>query len=239
VAIFALGGRAHAVPVTYIVDSSLSSLTLSGGVAGLVYAEQSPGSLTDFWTGTINADLTGGVLTFTGGSTITALLHPGAPFSTAPASPTLGVQNYGVTASGNSPLVGGAFATVNGVYHGLSLDILAGTATDGAAPAGMTIKYLPGSRVDGGIASVPFSGPTGADLSTIAAAANTTASLVSLPVAYTTLTLPVRFTTTGGSGRSETFTGTIVANLIPEPGTGILVVFGLGLLPLYRRHSRQ
>ena len=49
------------------------------------------GSDDDTYSCTINADLTAGVLTFTGGSTITANLNPTAPF-TPNANP--GVDNY-------------------------------------------------------------------------------------------------------------------------------------------------
>ncbi len=241
VAALFVGGLANvsAAPVSYAVNSSLSSLTLSGGVAGLPFMAQTPGSLTDAFTGTINADLTGGVLTFTGGSSITALLHPSAPFSTAPiVYPPFAVENYGVTASGIVPTFGG-LTTINGVYHNMVLDVTAGTAQDGLAPGAMLIKYTSG-RVDAGVASPVGGFPTGADLTTIAAASNTTPSLVSLPGAYTTLTLPVLFTTTGGSGRFETWTGTIVADMVvPEPAASMLVAFGAGLLLLNRRFFRS
>ena len=239
VAALLIGGvsNVNATPASYVINSSLSNLTLSGGVAGLPYTAQTPGSLKDSWSGTINADLTGGILTFSGGSTITALLHPSAPFSTAPIATPAGIQNYGVTASGVVPTFGG-LTTINGVYLDMVLDITAGTAQDGLAPGAILIKYTGGS-VFGGVAAPVGNLPTSANLTSIAAASNTSGSLVSLPGAYTTLTLPVLFTTTGGSGRFETWTGTIVADLVPEPATSMMVAFGAGLLLLSRRFCRR
>jgi hypothetical protein len=115
------------------------------------------------------------------------------------------------------------------------LDITAGTAQNGLPPALMQIKYIDGTAFGG--ATTPVGNlPATQDMTAVPAALNSSASSVSLPGPYTTLTLPVQFTTTGGSGRNETFTGTIVANLVvPEPATGLLIALGSSLLLLSRR----
>src|ERR1035437_1438270 len=75
--------------LTFTIDQGASSLTLSGLIAyhyptptdpGLASNPQAIGSQFDRWGGTLTANFSGGVLTFTGGSVITAALNPSAPF---------------------------------------------------------------------------------------------------------------------------------------------------------------
>lgn len=232
-AIATFGTTARAVTVTFNIDPSLSSLVLSGNAFGLAYTPQTAGSLVDRWGGTITADLTGGVLTFSGGSTITAFLNPNSPFSTAPYAGS-GTDNYGVLAQGVVP--GYGFAVINGAYRDLTLDITAGTATDLVAPAGLTFTFTGGSKLEYGLTlngspQLPLSGVS------LLAGVNGLDTSAS-PVAFngTTLLLPVQLHTTG-SNRYEDYYGTIVATLVPEPSS--LALFGVGLLSLMGARFRR
>ena len=220
---------AQAASVTYNIDSSLSSLTLSGNAFGLSFTPQSPGSAVTFLGGTITADLSGGVLTFTGGSAITFLSNPTGPFSHLPGTGVNGVQNYGVTANGF--VSGFGVVQINGAYRDLTLDITAGTAVDGAAPSLLNMSFTGGSALDYGIfvnGGTPFQAAT--SLLNGVAGLDTSVSLVSLVPGSglfgDTLTLPVTFHTVG-SNRNEFWTGTIVA-VVPEPTS--LALLGVGLL---------
>jgi len=221
-----------AAPVTFYVDSSQSVLTLSGVAFGLTGTEQVPGSLSDRWGGTITADLSGGVLTFAGGSAITALLNPGGPFSTAPYDSPPGGDNYGVYANGLAPFPYG-LVTVNGAYRFLTLD-LGGTATPGAAPTELTLTFT-GGQVDWGAETA--AGPFGGTSSLVGVSGPDTSQLA-VEFDGSTLTLPVMLHTTG-SNRTEDWLGTIVA-VVPEPSSLALAVVGLGLVMAKRfRHREQ
>ena len=226
----------RAVNVTYYVNSSLSSLTLSGQAFGITYQPQVSGAMVDSWSGTITGDLTGGVLTLTGGSAITAVLNPVGPFSTAPAPYPTGGDDYGATGTGFVP-GGYGVVTIMGVYRSLTFDITAGTATFGAPASGMTFSFTAG-QLDWGATTAL--GPTGGTSSLIGVSgANTSMTPVILSPGTSpgdALMLPVKFHTTG-SNRSEDWNGWIVA-VIPEPSALTLIGFGLlGLVTLRRQRS--
>lgn len=219
-AVVALPNSARAVAVTLNVNSSLSSLTLSGSILAPTYTfnAQAPGSLVDFWGGTIAADLTGGVLTFSSGSSITALANGSGPFLPA----GTGVENYGVSAN---------IYNVKGAYRNLALDITAGTATDLLAPSGVVFQFLLGSKLD-------YSSQVGNGTSPLnGAPLNTSASVILFD--GTTLYLPVQLQTTGSNSRVENWTGTIVASVVPEPSTLALVGLGFGSLFVRSTHRRN
>lgn len=238
-ALLCLPVSSPAVTTVLNVNSSLSTLTLSGGVFGLTYTEQLAGSLVDLWSGQITGDLTGGTWTFSGGSSLIALLNPVAPsgtFSTAPIPRSSylpgGTDNYGGTATGIVGLYG--LSTVNGAYRALTLDVTSGTTGNGLVPGGALA--FTGGRLDWGAMTENY-GPAGdsSDM-TGKTGANTTASLVSWD--DTTLTLPVAFQTTGANGLVENWTGTLVAT-VPEPSALVLGALGLvGFLAARNRRAR-
>jgi hypothetical protein len=242
-ALMSVAVSSPAATVTYYVNSSLSSLTLSGNAYGLAFSGQNgnPDAMKDFWGGTIIGDLTGGVLTFSGGSAITANVNTLAPFSTSPFTSTAGGDAYGPYANGFVP--GYGIAVVNGAYRNLTLDITAGSVTDSAPPATVNFSFAGASRLDYGITigGAPYP-PAGGGTSSLVGVGglDTSVSLVTLPatVNYGVLILPVTLHTIG-SNRSEDWTGTLVA-VIPEPSSLALVGVGLvGLVSLQLRRSRK
>src|SRR5690349_5278969 len=73
-------GTAQGAVVTYTIVPELSSLSMGGDVLGAPLGPQAPGGDVANYQGTITGDLTGGVLTFSGGSAIDAMLNPNGPF---------------------------------------------------------------------------------------------------------------------------------------------------------------
>ena len=116
--------QSHAALVTYDIDETLSGLTLSGTFSGQTIVEQSPGSLFNFWDGTITGDLVGNTLSFSGGSSVVALANPTGPFGPA----GFGVDNY----AGQVP----AFLAV-AASRDMAFDITSGSVTHGVSAGGL------------------------------------------------------------------------------------------------------
>jgi hypothetical protein len=224
-----IAATARADMVTLNVNSGLSSLTLSGDVFGLIYSAQTPGSLTANYGGTITADLTAGVFTFSGGSAINAIVNPLGPFTTAPNAIGVEAGNYGVTTSGVIPGLGAQ--TVNGVYKDIVLDLSAGTATNGVATTA-TFEFITNS-LDYGVS--PSSGFSGS--SSLAGDSTNNASASNVSWDGTTLTIPVTFTVIGGN-RTQTWSGNIVAVAVPEPSSFAMISL-VGVVGLFRNRSRN
>jgi hypothetical protein len=213
-----------AAQVTLAVNSSLSSITLAGNAFTINYSQQAAGSLLDAFSGTIVAnDLGGGVLSFSGGSTITGVL--GGPWATSPWPGGPYPGNYGMTA-GPAFVPPYGIVTVNGTYTGLTLNLTAGSVQNGLASSGLVETWTAGNLIWG--ANTSGYGPQGGTSSMIGV---TGPDASASPVLWdgTTLTLPVQFHTTGPN-RYEDWSGTLVATLVPEPTTLGLALLGLGLL---------
>lgn len=214
-------------PITFSIDGSQSSLTFSGVAFGLVFNQQTAGSLVDSLTGTLVADLSGGVLTFSGGSTINVQQNPNGPFSTNPNPIGNENGNFGVRADGF--VTGAGAANIRGVYKGLVLDITSGTAQDGQAPAGQNISPTQGV-LDYGI--LLNGSPYQANTSPIIGKGGLNTSAGTATFDGTTLTLPVTFSSGLYSNRREDYTGTIVGTVVPVPEPSTLALAGLGAASL-------
>jgi hypothetical protein len=223
---------AQAATVTLNLDSTQSYLDATGNAFTLNFGPQGAGSMRDYFGGTITADLTAGVFTFTGGSSIVGLLNPAGPFIIAPTPGGPIPGNYGVKA-GPTFITGYGLVTVNGSYGGMALDLTGGgTAQNGLASSGLTPTWTAGVLTwgaYGGGGATPIGGGTSSLVGVNGP--NTSASLVSWD--GNTLILPVTFHTTG-SNRYEDWTGQLVA-VVPEPSSLVLVGFGLLGLVSFRR----
>ena len=243
VALFLFSGSVQAGTVILNVDATQSSLALTGGAFGLPFTQQNPGSLSANFGGTIQADLTGGVFTFSGSSTITGIVNPTGPFTTFPNPIGSEPGNYGVVGTGAIPAFGIPSATINGVYKNLVLDITAGTSQNGSASVGGMIKFTGGVLDFGAFNNTTNSaviGGSGTSNLQSASTANTSASLVSWD--GTTLRIPVAFQTTGGNGRVENWSGSIIA-AVPEPSSIALIslvgMVGLSYASIRSRRAKR
>jgi len=219
---------ASAAIVSLNIDPTQSGLSLTGAAFGLAYNPQTAGATSASLSGSLTADLTGGVFTFSSGSGIVVDTNPNGPFTTAPNPVGVIPGNYGVTAAGVVAPFG--VVTVNGVYRDLILDVTAGTAQNGLAMSGGILKFTAGQLVFG--AATQFAGNL-PGASNINAQGNNTAG-GSVVWDGTTLTLPILFVTTGSNGRIENWNGSIVARVVPEPSSLALVSL-LGLTAMVRR----
>jgi hypothetical protein len=99
----------------FTIDSTQSSLTLSGSILGSTFTQQGPGSMTTIYNGTIQVAQTPGTIQFTGQSLITAQTNgswkplAGGGNGSAPA-------DYGAAASS-------AVGTVNAAFRSILLDV--------------------------------------------------------------------------------------------------------------------
>ena len=210
---------AQAVPVSFTIDPSQSFLAVGPGTSllGVGVKAQVAGSDTDSYSGTIAADETGGVLTFSGGSAITAALNPAGPPPYMPnAHP--GTDNYGIVTVAATPL-----GVLSAALRNTALDITTGTVSDGTVPAGMNLEVLPGAFGD-----ITLFGAAGTD----GAGANSTSLTASLTTAggVETLVLPIT-RITGTSAHFELIGMLVATRAVPEPSTIVLVAVGVfGLL---------
>lgn len=70
-----LPGRVQAAPEVFTIDNFQSQITLSGAVAGYTFSAQGAGALTTTYSGSINADISGSTIQFTGSSAIIAKIN--------------------------------------------------------------------------------------------------------------------------------------------------------------------
>jgi hypothetical protein len=239
-------GRASTITPT--INSSQSMLNAAMTFGSVAATAQVPGSLSDTYSGSIEADLTNNTLTFSGGSSIVALA------ATASYVPPLG----GANTQGSPQNYGGYFQNISIPLYtfnsdvdlrDVNLDITSGSVVVGSPASGLvltvesgaenfSVPALPLYGVTAGYYSQNFSGTT---------ANNASSSLVTLAVSGSTetLTIPVNATinfTEEGEAASVNLTGNIVATYaVPEPSTiALLAASAIGLIGygLRRRVAR-
>jgi len=122
-----LPGRAPAAPEVFTIDGSQSQITLSGSVAGYPFSGQGAGSLTATYNGSINADVSGSTIQFTGSSAITAnpngVWQPGAGGNPGSAS-----ADYGAVA--NAGFAGTAYGAARNIVLDMTSPLLTVTGTN-------------------------------------------------------------------------------------------------------------
>jgi hypothetical protein len=255
-ALLCLPTNTRGATIGLTVDPSQSSLTLASTIAsppnGLgptPFATQFAGSMVDAWGGNIIVnDLGGGNVSFSGGSSIQALLNPastgltfhpngGDPNSVNPGTlPWSGVDNYG----GIAFPFGVAWYSA---YRNLTLDISAGTASGAGDPAsGMTLGFTGASKSDGSGPGFGLGFSYQVGLWTVSSGVNGSAGNVTWD--GTTLTIPVVLNTVSFDNglliNAETWTGQIVAvaGVIPEPSSLALAALGFAALAALK-HRRS
>ena len=237
--------NANAEVVTYTIDPLQSTLTLLGNLTGNPASQQTAGSLSTSYSGTIVADRNPGNIRFTGGSVLNALTQPSNQQPRNDATPGSQAADYGRTAPGPFG------STTLEAIRDLQLDLFDDTSGLGATVAGNGTfpSNSFGVDIDNGESDSIFGTvPNEVDLSGKGTANANTNPSSSVVVSSNIETLTLRFSTgavgyniaaTGDSTIS--FNGTIVATreIIPEPSAiGGTMLLGAGLLAR-RRRSRQ
>lgn len=217
----------RAVIVTYTVDSTLSSLTVGGNASGAPLTAQTAGADKVAYKGTVTGDLSGGILTLTGGSSLVAGLNTVAPFIPAPSGSA--VDNYGVFIAGSAN--NGAIA-----FRDLQFDLPSGNITSGS-PTTAPFQFTAGFADY----NIPSIGAPGTLPLAPASSANAAAgsALISTAGGTETLTFPVSLSYVAGGGVTITYTGNITATrAIPEPAAPALTLLGLvGVTAARRRRA--
>jgi hypothetical protein len=238
---------ADAAVVTYTIDPARSSLTIGGSVAGGAASQQTPGSLTTSFSGTIRADrnTAAGTIAFPGGSVVDAALQPSNQQPRSDATPGSQPADYGRTATTPSPF----FATVLEAFRGIVLDIEDDT---GGAGSRLTLSNTFNSAnlvlfIDVGESDVSYGTATAETSLAGKSTSNGGAASSSVIVSGSTETLtlqinsgPITYGVAQTGDSSVTFTGTIVATrpvVIPEPTALAGLATGAGLLLGRRRRA--
>jgi hypothetical protein len=224
--------------VTYVIDVQQSSLSISGNLFGNAAGPQTPGSLTTSYTGTIQADRTGGTIRFTGGSVVDAVAQSTAQQPRADATPGSATADYGRTAETGSPF----FNTGREALRGLVLDVFDDTEGAGATITnGQFSRSAYGLEIDAG-SSDAMIGDTQSFEKSLAGlgTANGGVGAAELTLAGNVETLrlpfstgPIAYTLSQSGDTTLQFSGLLVATrtVVPEPAmAGFLVLGSFGLL---------
>jgi hypothetical protein len=229
---------------TFTIDSNLSTITLSGVVAAATITQQSAGSLTDRFGGTVDVTYNGTTLTFNSANA-DALLNPSSPFSPPDGTGgSTGVEdNYGIRA----PIIP-VILVADGAIRDLAFSIASGAiplvgSTFDATQLNVTttagvVDYAAGSLGSG---FLPMAGETGANQAAPGV-------FVLGPGGLATLTIPFSYSqpfdvldtdsdpTTNDSVLN--LTGQLVATaIVPEPSSWMLIAMGGAALVCRRRRK--
>jgi hypothetical protein len=223
---------AEAAAVSYDIDPAQSKLTLTGSILGNVLVPQFTGSNVLVFDGTLNADVGGGQISFSGLSNIDAnlLATPVTPRSGGAAG----------SAPGDAGVYPGNSGNGSAAIRDFVLDLTSGAipvAGDGQFDAGGVIFTIIGGKVDyaglltGSTTIIGNTVTTGPNMGTLALNGNTE-----------TLTLPAMLqflVDVDNQTAGVTLPGTIVATRqIPEPSTGVLAVLAFGLMWVLRKRFK-
>ena len=211
---------------TYTIDPNLSSLTITGNLTDNFASEQTSGSLTTSFSGTIVADHTAGHISFPGGSALDAALQSVNQQPRADATPGSAPADYGRTAPG--PFSTTALEALRGII----LDV-----EDDTGGAGITLtgsNFASNSLVlvvSQGSSDVIYGNASAeTDLSGKGTSNGSGNGASSVVASGSNETLTLKFSTGSiGYGVSQSgdssisFFGTIVATSVPEPASMIML----------------
>ncbi len=206
---------------TFTVDPTASTLTISGmNLFVGAFVPQGPNSLVTVYTGTIDARVCGGAITFNSAAvaaSINGTWEPAAGGMAGSAPADYGIAFETVTFPP-------AFAAVRNLVFNMTSSSI-GVTAGGFDSTQITLSASSGTT--------DYTGPLGSgtiDLTTLASGPNRAMSgLLTINGNVETLTIPIQFSQTftviSQNDTTATFTGTIVARAtIPEPITPSLAV---------------
>ena len=233
---------ASAATATYTIDPLQSTLTLLGNLTGNSASQQTSGSLSTSFSGTIVAEKNGSNILFPGRSLLDAALQPSNQQPRNDGTPGSQPADYGRTAPGPFG------STTLEALRGIQLDLFDDTSGLGATIAGNgTFPSTSfGVEFDNGESDSIFGNTSNPDIDlTGKGTANSNgngSSSVVLNGAIETLTLKfstgeIGYSIAGTGDSSARFVGTIVATrLVPEPSAaGAVGLVGATLVARRRR----
>ena len=186
----------------YIVDSTNTPTPTAplqdSTILGVPVLPQVAGADVDALSGTINADETGGILTFSGTSSIAPVANPAGPFQ-----PTgfPGTDVFGVITDGATPV-----GVISVALRDWVFTIQSGTAANGALPSdgGLTLATTQGYQVNSFSGQVSIVGQSGPDVATNTISLTTSGNIE-------TLVIPVIRLPVAGAAGQLYLAGQIVA----------------------------
>jgi hypothetical protein len=235
---------ASAEMVTYTIDPLESSLTLLGNFGGNPASQQTPGSLTTSYSGTIVADRGPGTINFRGGSSVDAAPQPVNQQPRSDGTPGAEQADYGRT--GTVSLNFGGDFPGNEAFRGFNFDF----DTDSDVPITLSATNTFngnqfGTEVNSGESAWLYGGSSFGtnDFSGDFSFNNAQPSSIEVVGDVERLTLRIGanygYTIPNAQPSNANFVGTIVATrLVPEPSAiGAVAAVGASLLARRRRNA--
>ncbi|MBV9008163.1 MAG: PEP-CTERM sorting domain-containing protein [Verrucomicrobia bacterium] len=229
-AVYTLSARGD----TFTLDPTASTLTVSGNNIYVgMFAPQGANSLTTSYSGTIDATVTANSITFNSAALAAAVSGNWQPAAGGAAGSA--PADYGITFA--PPYTGLAYAAIRNLVLDLSSNAIPTTA--GSFDSTQISIAASSGTTD-------YTGPLGSgsiDLTKLGSGPNgAMPGILTMVGGIETLTIPISFSETlsvvGPNDTTATFTGTMVATEmlpVPEPGSWVLMLGGLGALLLFQR----